>query len=309
MTIHPRYLGCDVSKDFLDIYDPNTAGVDRIANTPDAISTYLDSLHDDNVIVVLEATGAYDRVLRETLAKAGLCYARVNPTKARRYAQVAGFLAKTDAVDARMLHHMGTTFGLSADPHSDPHRQTLTALHKRRDQLVQMCADEKKRRHITDNDDLQASLQDHIVWLQNEIADIDGKIRELIKATDELRQDVQRLTSAPGVGAVTSTTILALLPELGRLSPKKIASLVGIAPVNNDSGMMRGKRRIKGGRARVRKALYMAALGAIKKDPRFAEFYNRIVERSGIKKVAIIAVARKLLIVLNAMLRDKVHYT
>ena len=307
MTIHPRYLGCDVSKDFLDIYDPEFTFVDRIANTAEEIAAFFEPLKDDSISVVFEATGAYDRTLRVILTGLGIGYARVNPTKARRYAQAAGFLAKTDAVDARMLQNFGETMKLPPDAPEDPNREALAALHKRRDQLVQMGSDEKKRRHIADAT-VKASIDSHIDCLETQVAAIDKEMKSLVNSSKELKDDAERLHSAPGIGPVTSTIILASLPELGLLSPKKIASLVGIAPVNNDSGTMRGKRRIKGGRGRVRKALYMAALGAIRKDKRFADFYDRIVERSGIKKVAIIAVARKLLTILNAMVRDKVTY-
>ncbi len=306
MTIHPRYVGCDISKQVLDIHDPRT-GARRVANTATAAAAFAATLDANSACVVMEATGAYDRTLRHALAEHGVAYVRINPTRARRFAQAAGFLAKTDAVDARMLAALGSTLQPKAETPTDPARAALAQLQKRRDQLVQMRADEKKRRHDADGD-LARSIDDHIHWLSRQVDAIDAKIETLVEQTGTLGEETERLRSAPGIGPVTATVLVAEMPELGRLSPRKIASLAGLAPVNHDSGAMRGSRRIKGGRRRVRQALYMAALAAIRQSKRFADFYQRIVERAKAKKVAIIAVARKLLTILNAMVRDKTNY-
>lgn len=307
MTLHVRYVGCDISKDTLDFYDPALGKGRRVRNTPASAAHWAASLDGAPVLVVMEATGVYDRVLRTALQEAGVAYARINPLRARRYAQAAGFLAKTDAVDARMLASMGEALKLASDAPPDPAREALCALQKRRDQLVGMRAEERNRRCDVEGA-LAASIDEHIAWLSDEIRALDDEIKVLVTTAEPLREDVARLRSVPGVGPVAASVLLAYMPELGQLSPKKIASLAGLAPVNNDSGIKRGERRIRGGRGRVRRALYMAALSAIRTEPRFTHFYQRIVERAQAKKVAIIAVARKLLTILNAIIRDKTRY-
>ena len=304
MTISTFYMGCDISKSHLDFYDTRDHRVRRIGNTKAAINTFIASLVGKNILVVMEATGSYDRILRQELDKAGLGYARINPMRARRYAEAIGTLAKTDALDARLLADMGATLNLVPDVRQDRERERLGTLQKRRDQLVQMRSDEQRRRHEALRE-AQSSLEAHIEWLSKEIKSLNTQIASLIDQTPILKEVVQRLQTAPGVGPVTAGMLVALLPELGVLSPKKIASLAGMAPMNHDSGAFRGIRRIKGGRPRVRRALYMAALSAIRTSPRMKAFYERIAQRAKAKKVAIIAVARKLLTCLNAMLRDQ----
>ena len=217
----------------------------------------------------------------------------------------AGYLAKTDAVDARMLAAFGRAIQLKAEDPIDPVRERLANLNARRDQLVEMRADEKKRGLQTHADDIRQGMTRHIAWLDAEIQVLASTIGELIAASPGLQKDRDVLETAPGVGPVTAFTLMALMPELGHRSAKTIAALAGLAPLNNDSGERRGKRSIKGGRGRVRRALYMAALSAIRKVPRFNEAYKAIAARSGSKKAAIIAIARKLLVALNAMLRAK----
>lgn len=304
MNIHPFYVGCDISKHFLDFFDPSQGKAFRITNTAPEVAQLASALAGRGALVVMEASGAYDRRLRAALSDAGVAYVRVNPTRARRFAQVAGFLAKTDALDARMLSALGATMNLTADAPADPAREALAALHKRRDQLVQVRADEKKRHYDAQND-IATSIDRHIDWLNDEIAMIEKDIAALIKQSDAMAKDAALMRSAPGIGAVAATSLLALMPELGRVGPKQIAALAGLAPINHDSGAMRGARRIKGGRRRIRQAIYMAALSAIRSCQRYRDFYEAIVSRSGAKKVAIIAVARKLLTHLNAMIRDQ----
>lgn len=306
MIIPLNYVGCDISKDSLDVHDRASGATRRMRNTKRQAALFAASLKGSQALVVMEATGAYDRILREALDRQGVAYARVNPTRARRFAQAAGFLAKTDAVDAKMLAMLGEALRVQPDAPLDPARRALALLQKRRDQLVQMRADEKKRLH-TAGGAMAQSIGAHIAWLSREVAALDRSIAEAMNG-ETLKDDAKRLQSAPGVGRVAASVLIALLPELGRLSPKKIASLVGLAPVNNDSGALRGARRIKGGRRRVRQALYMAALAAARTDRRFAAFYEQILKRAHAKKIAIIAVARKLLVTLNAILRDKAYY-
>jgi transposase len=307
MTLHLQYVGCDISKRFIDVYDPADGAVRRIANEEGALAALAARLAAAPAIAVLEATGPYDRLLIDALGAAGAPCVRVNPVRARRFAQAAGLLAKTDAVDARMLARLGRALELAPDAPPDAARRALGDLSARRDQLVQNRADEKKRAAAASGE-TAASIEAHLQWLTAEIARFDRMIETFIDFNEGLREDAARLASAPGVGPVAAAVLLAQMPELGALSPKKIAALAGLAPAANDSGAFRGVRRIKGGRARVRQALYMAALAAIKACPRFNDFYQRILERAKAKKVALIAVARKLLVALNAMMRDKTAF-
>jgi transposase len=301
MTIHPCFIGCDIAKSHLDLFDETSGTSLRIANTSEAIATWLSSLDPRAGFVAFEATGPYDRLLRQALEQAGCRFARINPARARDFARATGRLAKTDAIDARMLAAMARMLALEPDAACEPARNALAQLHKRRDQLVEMRAAERVRH--SEGHDATGSLARHIAWLDTEIATLERLISEALRADETLARTQALLRSAPGVGPVTATTLIALMPELGHVSPKAIAALAGLAPFNNDSGRRRGQRTIKGGRRRVRRALYMAALAAIRTSPRFKAFYVAVKARSAAAKVAIIAVARKLLTVLNAMLK------
>jgi transposase len=304
--IHPDVVGCDVSKHFLDLFDARSQRGERIANTASSIEAWL-ARTDAVALIVFEATGVYDRALRMTLDAHGLAYARVNPSRARDFARAAGFLAKTDAVDARMLARLGQTLEPRCESGFDAARETLAAYVKRRDQLVKMRAQERVRLRCADPvlaDDIKA----HLGWLDQRIKQADAAIAARLKADAALKQRVSQLKTAPGIGPVAAAVIAALMPELGARDPKAIAALAGLAPLNADSGLVRGQRRIRGGRRRVREALYMAALSAIRCKGRFASFYRRLRDAGKTAKQAIIAVARKLLIALNAMVRDNAAF-
>jgi transposase len=306
MTIHPCFIGCDIAKHHLDLFDESRGEGFRIDNTQAAIAAWLSSLDIGCAFVAFEATGPYDRRLQHALEQAGCRFARINPGRARDFARATGRLAKTDAIDARMLAAMARMLALAPDAASDPTRNTLVSLHKRRDQLVEMRAAERVR--VKESDDPTGSLARHLAWLDEEISALELTIAQALRANAELAAMQALLRSAPGVGPVTATTLIALMPELGQCSPKAIAALAGLAPFNNDSGRQRGKRAIKGGRRRVRRALYMAALAAIRTSHRFKTFYQAVKARSAATKVAIIAVARKLLTVLNAMAKTKTAF-
>jgi len=228
---------------------------------------------------------------------------RVNPARARDFARATSALAKTDAIDARLLASMGRALALAPSQVADPLRERLARLQRRRDQLVATRADEKKRLAIAEDDDVRASIAAHIAWIDAEMKRLQVVIDRLVASSAQLLALRKQLQTAPGVGPVTALTLIALMPELGQRSGKTIAALAGLAPFNNDSGAFRGQRHIKGGRGRVRRALYMAAIAAIRKVPRLAAHYRNVVGRSGHAKVGIIAVARKLLVALNAMAR------
>jgi transposase len=308
MTIPPEVVGIDVSKHTLDIFDAGVGRSQTVANTAGATAALARELAGLGRFVVLEATGSYDARLRRALEAALVPYARVNPGQARDFARAAGFLAKTDRLDARMLARLGQTLRPRPAEPADGARERLSRLHRRRDQLVAMRKQERTRLSDLSEDDLLEDLQRHLAWLNAEIAVLDKRIAQAITADPRLTHTCRIVRSLPGVGPVTATTLLALVPELGHRSPKTIAALAGLAPLNRDSGLHRGKRTIRGGRRRVREALYMAAVAACRSDTPFAATYRTLTGLGKAPKLALIAVARKLLITANAMVRDQQAY-
>lgn len=305
MKIHPGIIGIDVSKNTLDIFDGSIGTSVRIANDTAAIAARLAGWTD--ALVVFEATGRYDGMLRRALQAAGIRFARVNPARARSFAAALGLLAKTDAIDARMLAAMGQTLELAAEPGRDEVRCSLASWHKRRDQLVAMRKQERTR--LSDGDEVwRPTIERHIAWLSAEIEAAERQCRSIIAADPNLDRLYRLLLTIPGVGPVTAATLIALLPELGRRSPKTIAALAGLAPFNVDSGIFRGQRMIRGGRKRVRDALYMAAVTAARSKTRFKTLLAKLTGRGKPNKLALIALARKILITANAIARDKVAF-
>lgn len=308
MSISHHYIGCDVSKSWLDVFDPRTGRVQHLDNTSEAISKFVSSLQGQNAFVLFEATGTYDSVLRTSLHTAGIASARLNPTMVRRYAQARGRKAKTDALDAIILADMGERLRPDPDPAPCPHRARLAALAARRDQLVAMRACEKTRLCEVTDPFLRLDLEEAICHLSQAIARIETEIEHHIQENAILKEQARLLASAPGVGPVTAQVLLALMPELGNTNPKRLAALAGLAPFNHDSGKLKGIRCISGGRARVRRALFMAAMRAARISPKLKAFADRITDASKVRKIAIIATARKLLTILNAMLRENATY-
>lgn len=307
MIIHSGLIGIDVSKAHFDIFDAESGRTERHPNSGESARSLADRLQNrPQALAVFEATGRYDRHLRVVFDELGVAYARVNPSRARDFARAAGYLAKTDAVDARMLAVMGQALSLCPAQRRDHEREKLSSLHKRRDQLVAMRACERVR--LSEMPDLKDSLQSHVAWLDQEIRRLDAMIAAAIAASETLLEEARLLRTAPGIGPVAATTLIALMPELGSLSPKTAAALAGLAPFNADSGQFRGVRRIKGGRRRVRQALYMAAIAAIRSATRFKTIYETLRAKGKPAKLALIAIARKLIIALNAMVRDRVAF-
>ncbi|UFW49476.1 transposase [Bradyrhizobium arachidis] len=280
---------------------------ERIANATQAI-TQIAARWRCDVLVVFEATGVYDLELREALSEAGIRFARINPARARDFARASGQLAKTDPIDARMLAAFARAMQPATEPTANPARNALAGLAKRRDQLVRMRAQEKNRRSETDDRAMAERIGRLIEVLDGEIAEIEADIRGLIKAEREIADDARLMRSLPSVGPVACMQLIAKMPELGHVGAKQIAALAGLAPFNVDSGAFRGKRKIAGGRKRVRDALYMAALNAVRRADPFKAFYARLRRAGKPAKLALIAVARKLLTVLNAMMRDRKPY-
>jgi transposase len=302
--IEQNYVGCDISKLTLDFHDEASGRHVRIANERTAIEAHVAGLagHD---FVVMEATGVHDRQLRHALAAAGIAFSRHNPAHTHHHAKAGPQRAKTDRLDARMLADYGRRYRPKPEPTPCAKRERLQALVRRRDQLVDVKADQKKHREEAFDADVQADITALIATLDARIKAIEVLIGEATDADPMIAADYDILVSAPGVSTATATVLIALMPELGARSPKAIAALAGVAPLAKESGQKTFRSRIRGGRPRVRRALYMAALTAMRTCPRFTDAYTNIAARSGSRKLAIIAVARRLLVSLNAMMRDR----
>lgn len=299
-------IGVDVSKDWLDV---SRDGVRVVRVVPSGYGDLARSAAEAGALVVFEASGGYDAALREALDAAGVSYARVNPARARFYARGLGLLAKTDAVDARMLWRMGRGQALEVTPPEPQNLTELKALQARRRQLTDVRAAERTRLHQARNPAVLRSLEGMIAAISAEIAALDTAIAALIATDPALSGRAGRLISAPGVGPATAAGLLAECPELGAMDHRQVAALAGLAPVAHDSGKHRGQRRIGGGRAPLRVLLYRAALTAARVDPQFMALKARLRAAGKAPKQAIIAVARKLLTILNAMIRDNRPYT
>lgn len=306
--IEHNYIGCDISKRTLDFHDAASGRDVRITNDAAAIAAYVAGLHGGRDFVVMEATGVHDRLLRHALAAAGIAFSRHNPTHTYHHAKAGRQRAKTDRLDARMLCDYGRRYQPAEEATPCAERERLQALVRRRDQLVDVRADQKKHLQEAFDADVTTDIESLIVTLDERIKALEALICAVTDADATIAADYDILVSAPGVATVTATTLIALMPELGRRSPKTIAALAGLAPMANESGCKTFRSRIRGGRPRVRRALYMAAMTAIRSCQRFTQAYTAIAARSGSKKLAIIAVARKLLVSLNAMIRDQKRF-
>ncbi|SEK07602.1 transposase [Sphingobium sp. AP50] len=300
------YIGVDVSKDHLDIAFPGCARVWRTQNAPEGLKALARKLAGfDAPQLVCEATGRYTRRLQRDMAHRQIAFSRINPRQIRDFARATGRLAKTDAIDAGII----LRFAQAMQPHpAPPPSQTqlqLADLVRRRRQLVEMAAMEKQRSAHPDDVRLAVSLKRHLAFLVEEIADIDRCIEEGIKADPLLANRAALLRSIPGFGPTTASTLVAELPELGLIGKKQIAALVGVAPMNRDSGSMRGEAHIAGGRRSVRCVLYMATLSAIRYNPTVKSFYQRLRKDGKPPKLAIVAAMRKLIVTANAVLQSK----
>jgi transposase len=299
-------IGVDIAKDWIDTFTLSTLKHARIATTKQALARFSKAAKD--ALIVLEASGGYERPVTEALTKAGVDYARVNPRQAREFARATGRLAKTDRVDATVLARMGRALDLMPTPPQDPDLARLSDLVARRDSLVAMIRAEKNRLSTTRDDWLLQEIESHITELQAHREALEGAIAALIDTRDQLACEASRLRSVPGIGPSLAATLIARLPELGQLDHRRIASLAGLAPHACDSGLHRGKRRIWGGRADVRRALYIAGFIASRYDPTIKAFRTRLEAAGKPTKLAITACARKLLTIINAMARDGKNY-
>jgi transposase len=299
------FVGIDVSKDRLDVHVRPSD--ERLAVTTDdaGLATLLSRLRAlAPTLIVLEATGGYEVAVAAALATAGVPVAVVNPRQIRDFARATGQLAKTDTLDARVIARFAELVQPAVRPLPTEQARGLGELVARRRQLVDMLAAEMNRHGQARDRGVQKRITAHVTWLTKALKEIDGEITQLIRSSPIWRETEDLLTTARGIGEVTAHALIADLPELGQLTRRRIAALVGIAPVNRDSGQWRGRRMISGGRPAVRRALFMATLAAIRYNPVIRDFYLRLTTAGRPKKVAVIAAMRKLLTILNAMLRD-----
>jgi len=298
------YIGIDVSKATLDIASLPDGESWTVTNDDQGLAELAPRLvARAPVLIVLEATGGFELLAALTLAQVGLPVAVVNPRQVRDFAKALGRLAKTDALDAGILADFAQRVRPEPRPLPDAAAQLLESLLTRRRQIVDMLTAEKNRLGFA-RGPVQRDIRQHIRWLEKRLTDVDGDLQDAVTASPLYQAKAALLRSVPGVGPVTTLTLLATLPELGHLSRHQIAALVGVAPMNRDSGTMRGKRMVWGGRAPVRAVLYMATLVGLKHNPVLRGFYQRLRAAGKPFKVAATACMRKLLTILNAMLRQ-----
>lgn len=303
MTIHRLTLGIDVSGAHFDAFAHPINQARRLTNTPAGTKALVNWARELGAFVVLEATAPWDQALVRALEANGASFHRANPKRARDFARAAGLLAKTDAVDARMLALYGASLSLRPTEPIAPSRLELQGLVVRRDQLVEMRKAERVRLKTALDDVVIDSLKAVVAVLDDQIKALEQRIGRTVEAHADLARDAAVMRQVPGVGPVAASVLLAAMPELGRLDRRAVASLAGLAPIARDSGLMRGRRCVQGGRKRVRDALYMAALAAVRTGPWKTAF---LAMKSAGKppKLALIAIARKLLVALNAAIRD-----
>jgi len=300
------FIGLDVAKDRLDVHIRPT---DERTSFPydeaglGALVKRLQSLAP--TLVVLEATGGYEIAVAAALATGGVTVAVVNPRQIRDFARATGQLAKTDALDARALALFAEAVQPPARPLPTEQAQVLGELIARRRQLVEMLGAESNRRLQVRDPQVQRRIDEHITWLRKALEKLEEDLGNTIRSSPLWRERENLLTSVPGIGPITAYTLIAELPELGQLDRRAIAALAGLAPMNRDSGMLRGRRMITGGRPTVRRVLYMATVSALRCNPTIAGFYARLTADGRPAKVALIASMRKLLTILNAILRDR----
>lgn len=299
------YIGIDVSKATLDIAIWDCEISWQVKNENEGWQELVKRLLILNPkLIVIEASGGLEQPIVAELHLVKLPIAVVNPTRIRNFARASGQLAKTDKLDARIIAQFGQAVRPKVRALRSADEEHLNALVTRRRQIIQMITAEKNRRTIAHNS-MGGRIHQHIAWLETELKALDDEIAQNIEQSPEWKEKEAILRSVPGIGPVTTATLLAELPELGTRNRQQIAALVGVAPLNKDSGKVRRKRRVFGGRAHVRSALYMATLVATKANPVIRRFYERLLAQGKEKKVALTACIRKLLVIINSMVRHR----
>jgi transposase len=306
MSPQPCFIGIDVAKDHLDLHARPGGTAHRFPNDPDGVAALTSRVSGlAPALVVLEATGGLEYPAAAALAAAGVPVAVVNPTQARRFAQATGRLAKTDAIDAAVLAHFAEAVRPEPRPLPDADARALRELLDRRRQLLGMRTSETNRLGTVTAGRVRKSLTAHVRWLDKQLGAVEADLAAAVEASPAWRANDDLLQSIPGIGPAASRTLLAGVPELGTLTREQVAALVGVAPVNRDSGRRSGRRSVSGGRSGVRAVLYMAALSARRFNPVLKDFADRLAKAGKAAKVVLVAVARKLLVIANAVLRDQ----
>lgn len=301
----PTFLGIDVSKERLDVAQRPAAGSWFVSNDEEGIQDLIERLTSlQPTLVLLEATGGLETPLVAALLEARLATVVINPRQVRDFAKAAGQLAKTDAIDAAILAHFAEVMRPEVRPFPDQATRELDALVTRRRQLIEMLTAEKNRLLRTAAQRVRQDIQRHIHWLERQLDDLEQDLDNFIQQSPAWREKEDLLLSVKGVGPVLAATLLGELPELGQLNRKEVAKLVGVAPLNSDSGRYQGRRKIWGGRASVRASLYMGTLVATRYNPAIRALYQRLLAAGKPKKLALTACMRKLLTILNAIIRD-----
>lgn len=307
MNKEQNYIGVDISKDNLDIAVYGSKNRWRFTNNMPGIKQAIDLFKNMlPVLVIFEATGGLELSFWAALTEADIDAVLVNPRQIRDFAKAGGKLAKTDTLDAEIIAHYGQA--MQPKPQPFPDTQDLKELVARRNQIVEMISAEKNRFKAARSADIKQDITVNIEWLESRLKNLDQDLKKSIKENPVLQEKDQLLRSTPGVGHALSATLLACLPELGKLNRHQVAALVGVAPLNRDSGLMKGKRAVWGGRGRVRKALYMATLVATRYNLVISSFYHRLCDGIKVKKLALIACMRKLLTILNSMLKTHSYW-
>jgi len=310
MDMANQYVGIDVAKATLDVAIGSDGELVQVENSEAGVARLLERLGAvAPKLVVLEATGGYESVVAGAIVGRGIDVAVVNPRQVRDFAKATGVLAKTDRIDARVLARFAEAVRPEPRPLPTAEAKELDEYLSRRRQLVDMLTMEKNRQSIATTDRMKKSLKKHVDWLEEALRRANDDIDKAIRNSPAWREQEDLLRSVPGIGPVSARTMLAELPELGRLNRKKIAALVGVAPLNRDSGTLQGIRTCWGGRASVRQVLYMAALSAVRCNPVIRRTYAALRARGKKHKVALVACMRKLLTILTAMVRDKRHWS
>ncbi len=302
-------VGVDVCKRFLDVYHSQTRARSRFDNDPQGIADLFEwmSAQGKADVVLFEATGGHEVLAWQAFEAYGLPVARVNPKRVRDYAKAAGVLAKTDRLDAEVLARYALHMPVRLTAQKTAPLREMEAWLTRRAQLIEMRVAETNRRMLAPKA-VQRRIDVHLRALTREIEDIDARLETVLAGNDVWREKLARLDGLKGIGPNTRAWLIAALPELGTLGRRQIAALVGVAPFACESGSYRGRRQIRGGRAHVRTALYLATLTAVRHDPRLKAFYQGLLERGKPKKVALVAAMRKLLTILNAVFRSEQPY-
>ena len=300
------FIGIDVAKDRLDVHVCPSGDSFSVARDSEGLGRLVERLTGlDPALVVIEATGGFEIAVAAALAAGRLPLAVVNPRQIRDFARATGRLAKTDALDAEAIALFAERIRPEPRPVPDAQARMLAELVARRRQIVEMITAEGNRRRQARAKRVQKRLDAHLAWLQKELSQVEHDLDNAVRGSPAWRAQEDLLTSVPGIGPATARTLIAELPELGSLDRRKIAALAGLAPFNRDSGTLRGRRTIWGGRAGVRATLYMATLVATRHNPVIAAFYQRLLAAGKAKKIALTACMRKLLVILNALIRDQ----